>query len=99
MMANQYITISYEEFDELKNRVKTLEYYWMRYKSQNDAIEEGEFAKHQKVIENFIKNGRYEELKMVKINFRGTKVKIDEKNYKELLHFSDLAFFIQKRVK
>ncbi|MGX7417573.1 hypothetical protein ACWOFR_02095 [Carnobacterium gallinarum] len=97
-MANKYITIDYKEFDELKNRVKTLEYYWMRYKSQNGDSVDLEFNKNQDSIEKFIKLHRYEELKMVRFNFRGTKVKMEEENYYELVHFADLAFDIQNKV-
>ncbi|WP_257963721.1 hypothetical protein [Carnobacterium maltaromaticum] len=34
-MQKDYRTLEYHQFEELKNKVKLIDFYWMRYKSQH----------------------------------------------------------------
>lgn len=99
-MQKDYRTLEYRQFEELKNRVKLIDFYWMRYKSQppqKDYSEE--VLDHIEVIEDFIYKKRYEELRLVKINFRRTKVKLPEKNYQKLKQYSELSNLLQNSLK
>ena len=99
-MQKDYRTLEYRQFEELKNRVKLIDFYWMRYKSQHPQKDYSEeVLDHIEVIEDFIYKKRYEELRLVKINFRRTKVKLPEKNYQKLKQYSELSNLLQNSLK
>lgn len=99
-MQKDYRTLEYRQFEELKNRVKLIDFYWMRYKSQHPQKDYSEeILDRIEMIEDFIYKKRYEELRIVKINFRRTKVKLPEKNYQKLKQYSGLSSLLQNSLK
>lgn len=98
-MYKNYEKITYKNFEELKNKVKLIEFYWMYYKTQHPKKDYSEKIMDKvEMIEDFIYMDRYEELKMVKINFTGKKVKIPIINYRRLKTYVTLSKLLEESI-
>lgn len=91
-MRKDYKKINYKKFEEIKYKVKFIEFYWMCYKAQHPDEDYGEEIMEKiEIIDDFIYMDRYEELKKVENNFIGTKVKIKKINYIRLKTYANLS--------
>ncbi|GED49608.1 hypothetical protein CKN99_15745 [Carnobacterium maltaromaticum] len=92
IIHKDYEKISYKNFEELKYKVKFIEFYWMCYKVQHSKKDYSEeIMEKAEMIDDFIYMDRYEELKKVEINFIGTKVKMKKINYIRLKTYATLS--------
>lgn len=99
-MKNNYITLDYRHFEDLKNKVKFIEFYWMCYKSQHPKMDYNkEILSQIELIEEFIYLNRYKDIKKVSQNFFSTKVRLKKINYNQLNKYVELSNLLKNSIK
>lgn len=89
------VKISIDDYTEMKNKLKFLEFYWSELNNKPDFTNTYKYASD---VDSFIDLEMYDQVSSIKVHTMTKRVSITEKNYELLKKFAYISDDLKKHV-